>query len=116
MLLAIPQFRVDVFNGVREKLGGNALFFVPESVMGELRSIWKGSGRDKRIVELVLKVMEKEGVREMKTVAGNADEALIELSKKGFFVASNDRELRKKIKMLGGKNIYLRQKKLIEIE
>ncbi len=116
MLLAVPQFKVDVFSRVREKLGRQTAFFVPKSVLEELQRIAEKGKKYERNVVVVMEAIEKNEVKEIGTVAGNADSALLELSKQGFYVASNDRVLRKKIKMLGGKNIYLRKKKLIKIE
>ena len=115
MLLAIAQFKVDVFGAVKEKLGA-VRFAVPEEVMEELEKIaMQGKNRELE-VRIALGEIAKNDVERLDASGGNADKSLIELSKRGFFVATNDGVLRKKIKMLGGKNIYLRQKKLIELE
>ena len=52
----------------------------------------------------------------MQIEAGNADNALEKMAKQGFYVASNDAVLRKRIKGFGGKVIYLRQSRFLEIE
>lgn len=116
MLLAMIRFRVDVFNAIREKLGSGVLLAVPEKVPQELEKIAERDKKSAMEVKIALGLLEKNGVKKIETLAGNADDALLELSQKGFCIATNDRALRKRIKMLGGKNIYLRKKKLIEIE
>lgn len=116
MLLAVPQFGVDVFGCIKDLLGPSTLFFVPRAVLEELGVVAAKSRKRAREVALAMKVFEANRVGVVETGACNADEALLELSRKGYYVASNDRALRKRIKKLGGKNIYLRKRKLVEVE
>ena len=114
MLLAVLQFKVDVFGMVEERLG-KTQFFVTESVLEELEKIAGQGPKKQKEVALVKEILENNAVQ---TVPGNgnADKDLAELALQGFLVATNDKKLRKRIKMLGGKNIYLKAKKLIEFE
>ena len=61
------------------------------------------------------KILEKNDAKGIKVEAINADEALIALARQGYVVASNDQEVKRTIKKLNGKVIFLRQKKLIEM-
>ena len=116
MLLAITQFKVDVFSLIKEKLGGKTEFFATKGILEELNKISKEGEKQRREIELVKELMEKNKVELTAVDVKNTDDGLVELSKKGFYVASNDKALRKRIKSLGGQNIYLRRKKLVEIE
>jgi len=116
MLLAITQFKVDVFSLIREKLGRKTGFFVTKGILEELNKISEKGEKQRREIELVKELMEKNNVKLAAADAENTDDGLLGLSEKGFYVASNDKALRKRIKSLGRKNIYLRRKKLVEIE
>jgi|TARA_B100002003_G_C13951949_1_gene461505 rRNA-processing protein FCF1 len=116
MLLAITQFKVDVFSLIKEKLGGKTEFFATKGILEELTKIGKAGEKQRREIELIKELMEKNKVELTAVDVKNTDDGLVELSKKGFYVASNDKALRKRIKSLGGQNIYLRRKKLVEIE
>ncbi|MDP6670783.1 MAG: hypothetical protein QGI60_03125 [archaeon] len=116
MLLAITQFKVDVFSLIKEKLGEKTEFFVTKGILEELTKIGKAGEKQRREIELLKELMEKNNVELTAVDVKNTDDGLLELSKKGFYVASNDKALRKRIKSLGGQNIYLRRKKLVEIE
>jgi len=116
MLLAVVQFKIDVFELVREKFGNRVEFFVTESILKELEEISKKGKKKEKEIRLVKELAEKNKVKVVESSEQRADDALVKLAEQGFFVASNDKVLRKRIKMLSGKNIYLRSKKLIEIE
>ena len=116
MLLAIPRFRVDLFQQLKTEFGTRVEFFVPESVIQELEFFSKKGLKGKIEYRIIKEVMEKNFVKIVDAKAKEADLALLELSQQGFYIASNDKELRKKIKTVRGKNIYLKRKRFIEIE
>ncbi|MAG21957.1 MAG: hypothetical protein CL943_01445 [Candidatus Diapherotrites archaeon] len=115
MLLAIPRFKVDVLSGIIERFG-RIKFVIPKKVLEELEKMAKEGVKKKSDVSIVIEAIEKNNVKVIETGARNADDALVEMAKQGFWIASNDRVLRKRIKEIGAKNIYLKRKKLIEIE
>ena len=115
MLLALPQFKVNVFEQVQEKFGGKAEFVVTKSVLTELERLGKEE-KQKRNVVIAREAMNNAGVQVVEGNTANADDDLLKLAEEGFYVASNDKILRKRIKSIGGRIIYLRQKKLIETE
>ncbi|MBU2100830.1 hypothetical protein KKB11_06365 [Candidatus Micrarchaeota archaeon] len=58
MLLAIGELKIDVIDGIEEKLG-KAEFFVPEEVTEELKKL-KEKGRTKKVnAEIAEKTIEK---------------------------------------------------------
>jgi len=114
MLLAIHNLKVDVFSGVLEMFGEKAELAVPSQVLGELQALKeKGQGNAKP-VEIALNEIKTHNVKEVEAEGIEADSALASLAKKGYFVASNDAALRKRIKGFGGRFIYLRQGRFLK--
>lgn len=116
MLLAIGQLKVDVFSEVEKKFGKNIKLAIPKQVLEELEKFKTGNETMKKNTGIALEEIEKHKVEKKQVEAGNADNALEKMAKQGFYVASNDAVLRKRIKGFGGKVIYLRQSRFLEIE
>jgi len=70
----------------------------------------------KKDTRIALEEIRQHKVEKKQVEAENADNALVKMAKQGFYVASNDAVLRKRIKDFGGKVIYLRQSRFLEIE
>ncbi|MFH1224741.1 MAG: hypothetical protein V1676_02965 [Candidatus Diapherotrites archaeon] len=139
MLAAAEQFGVDVFEGGRNMFG-NVEFVVPEQVLAELDKLADRGAKEHKAVEVAKKILAREGTRVkvisagrgkgtgaeprdagLKTAAGRtgavgADEALLELSRKGFIIATNDKELRARARKNGGKVLLIRKKSFLELE
>jgi rRNA-processing protein FCF1 len=111
MLMAITQFNLPITTLIKEKIGKTEFYITPQ-IKKELNGLKKNY---KKEINIAIQVIEKEKFKETKINAKNADESLIKLSKKGYLIATNDKELKEKIKKENGKIIFLRQKKLIEI-
>lgn len=109
MLNAIEQFKVDVFERIKDVVP-EADFYVSEAVKKELKELKKKSKKLEKQANIAELALKKNKVKTVKTEAKNADKSLLELAKKGFIVATNDKELRKQI---GIKCLVLRKKKLI---
>jgi len=116
MLLAIQALGVDVFGDARKMFGSSANFFAPTQVFDELGRIEKRGAKMKKAVAVAREAIAKNSVKKAPVEAENADSALLRLSEQGYCIATNDRELRKKIKSFGGTVIYLRQRKFLEAE
>ena len=59
--------------------------------------------------------MAKNGCKTVKIRALNADDALKKLSEEKTIIATNDKELKKRVKELNGQVLFLRQKKFLEL-
>ncbi|MCD6434332.1 MAG: hypothetical protein J7L14_01845 [Candidatus Diapherotrites archaeon] len=114
IILACMQFKVDIFSEM-QRLVGNKKLVIPEQVKKELEEIKKESEIKKRWVIKMLEVMDKYGVETVKVEAQNADSALLKLAER-CIIATADKELRKEIKKIRGQVIYLKGKKILEIE
>jgi len=89
------------------------------SVIKELEKLSAKEGRDSKNAKIALKLVKSKRIKILKSKVlkskGSTDKAIIKLSDKKTIVATDDRELRKKLKNLGIKTIYLRAKKKIGI-
>jgi rRNA-processing protein FCF1 len=98
--------------GLLEKIrlwGGNHLeVVIPNQVKLELKTL---KNRDKKWFKKIVMIEAEQqefGVKEKKTMAGNADDALVELAEKGFAVLSLDKKLQKRIQEKKGKLVEIR--------
>lgn len=114
MLLSIEQFKIDVFEELK-KIFGKTEFAVPIQVLNELDGLSKHGRTLKKRVEIAKILLEKNFVKKLNVLAENADDALLKLSKQGFIIATNDKELGTKIKNLSGQIIYLKKRKTLEM-
>lgn len=102
-VISLAKFKVEM-NEIEDLIGKHQLFTL-DLVLRELRRI---SGKNSR---LALKLIEAKKVRILSAKEKNVDEAMISLANKNTIIATNDARLRKKLKNLGIKTIYLRSKK-----
>jgi rRNA-processing protein FCF1 len=116
MLLAIRQLKVDVFSGARAIFGKNVEFAVSEQVLGELNRLAPEGREMGKDVAVALGEIRGHCVKTVPVDAPDADAALAIMAGQGFVVASNDAALRKRIKGFGGKVMYLRQSRFLELE
>jgi rRNA-processing protein FCF1 len=114
ILLSIPENKARVFEGIREKIF-DAEFFVTGSVLRELDILQERKGK-RQGVEIVRKALKANNVKTLENDCENADDCLAEKASSGFIVATSDSALKKRIKGFGGRIIYLKKGKLIEIE
>ncbi len=115
MLLAIGQLKVDAVSEARKKFGANARLVVPKQVLDELKELEKGGEKVRKAVKIAFEQAES-NLEKVYVEAENADGALAKMAERGFLVATNDAELRKRIKGFGGKVIYLRQRHFLELD
>lgn len=114
--LMLPEvFHIDIFDELKMLLEGKLEICLPDTVFKELQTI--SQGRDLRSRKSALVGLSI--VNDLKTTPTkekNADESILSLVDKNTVVCTNDRELQKKVKEKGGRIIFLRQKKTLELE
>ena len=118
--LFIPlKFGVDIFEELRRLFGENIKCFVTRPVLKELDQL---SERAKpgfiKEIAYASKMAEKCDVFEDSLRMGETvDESLVRIAlEEGFYVATNDSELRKALKKEGVTIIFLRQRAFLEID
>ncbi len=111
--LMIPgQFGVDVFKEIENTVYSKIELLICSGSLKELQKLTEtGKEADKRAAKLALKLIENKNIQIIPTCPGHVDDKLVELSQEGYLIATQDLELKKRLK----KFIYLRQKKYIEM-
>lgn len=115
--LTIPaEFKVDIFSEIDRICNFNYSLFVLDKSLDELEKIVETQkGKEKAKARLALQLVKNKEIIILKTNSDKTvDDLLVELSDdKNNIIATQDRELRKRLK---GKNtIFLRNKKYLEI-
>jgi len=113
-LLDIFRFKVDLFQIY--EIFENAELYVSSETLRELKSISNRKTKEGRLALIALDFIEKEKIKIIQSLEKEVDKDLIALAKKeNFIVATNDKNLRKKLKIENIKVICLRNKKRIEV-
>ncbi len=115
-LMMLFEFSIDLEAELTRLLGSYCIF-VPTIVLDELRLLSeKGKGKQKIIAKSALTL--SKNYKCMQThLTGSVDESLISLAKENDgIVLTNDRELRKKLKEMDLKVIFLRAKNKLSLQ
>jgi len=112
------QFHIDVFRELDELLNQKVETVIPFPVYEEIKRIACGKSKLAKEAKLALKIAEKSEVLEVKLGPGEStDDLIVRLaSELRCLVATNDRELRMRLRSLTVPVIYLRQKSRLAIE
>ncbi len=118
--LMIPhQERVDVFSEL-DRLLGSYRPIVPRQVLEELEHVKRAAtGRDKIAARVAISLVDAKGIEVVDDVEGkDGDEAILNLVRRWdrVYVATRDKELKKRLWKLGIPVITLRQRTHLVIE
>lgn len=118
--LFIPfKFGVDIFEEFKRLFSKNVKCFVPRTVLNELIRLRKGAKPSFiKEIDFAEKIAENCDILENSLEPGETvDDSLVRIAKKmKYFVATNDSNLRKKVKESGLSVIYLRQGAFLEVD
>jgi rRNA-processing protein FCF1 len=110
-LISSINFKVDVFSELR----GNDIFTL-DNVIEELKKISTGKGKDSISARIALKLIKRKGLKILKSKEKETDLSLLNYGKRGYVIATQDLNLKNKLKKIRAKFIYIRQKKYVMIE
>lgn len=113
MLLAPFQFGIDVFEEIQRLVPGAKLIALKGTV-DELNKIADRGEKEKKFVALAKKLLEVNRV-ELVNKEGAVDSELLRLARGGVIIATNDKELKKRIWKAGGRVIAIRGKNRLEL-
>ena len=113
-LIDLARFRIDIDEV--KNLVGSCKFCTIDSVIKELKRIASKRTEVAGDAMVALKLIELNNFEIMKTKERNADDAILSLAEKNFIVATNDIELRRRLKDFKIETIYLRSKKHLAIK
>lgn len=108
MLMYVEKLRLDVFEEAH-KMFGRVEFYVPKQVLEELQELGK-SAKNRAAIRVAENLLERHNVKEVVIKAEKADSALQKLAKLGYVVATNDKDLKAKLK---GHVLSIRQRKYL---
>ena len=116
-LLAVYQFKVDIFSEIERICRFNYGIFVLDKSIGELKNIIeKQKGKHKEAAKIALQLLRLKNVKEIKTNSKeHTDRIILEYAKKGYIVATQDKDLKRKLIDHGIEVIVLRKKKFLAI-
>lgn len=114
-LMDVIKFKVDL-----ETVGNLLLeqykFATLDKVLAELKPLSQKSSKTAGYAKISLQLIKNYNFEVLKSKQKSVDEELLSLSKSpDIIIATNDRMLRKSLKKLGKKTIYLRSKKHLAI-
>jgi rRNA-processing protein FCF1 len=108
-LMDLIRFKISL-EEVYELVGYEAKLFTLNSVLSELEKIARKKSRDAKYAKVSLKLIELKKI-EVLNLNKKTDEALFSLADEKTIIATNDKNLRKKLREKGFKTIYVRAKK-----
>jgi len=114
-LISSFSFKIDFIDEVKNLIEEPLEFLVPGSVVRELKRISKSKGKDSKYAKIALDLIKQKDIKIIKSKGKNTDEAILNLADENSIIATNDIELRKKLKTFKAKTIYLRAKKHLAI-
>ncbi len=114
-LLIPAQFKVDIFSEIERICSFNYKLFILDKTMEELESIVRNQkGKNKAAAKLALKLIAIKKINTLKTEKNiHTDTEIINTAKEGFIVATQDQDLKRRLKEKNVPIITLRQKKYL---
>ncbi len=112
-LIDLNRYKIDLEN--INVLTGKKEIITLDLVVRELNRIALSRKRDSKYAKLGLKLINLHKIKILPSSEKSADKALINLGNKNTIIATNDAKLRKKLRSIGVKTIYLRAKKRLEL-
>ena len=112
-LLNMVRYKIHGFEEIKGKVP--AEFFVLTRVLWEMEVKAKNDKKIRNEVKIVKEILANNEVKELNSKIENVDTELMEMSKK-YVIATNDKELRERIKSFGGRSIYIRSLSFIDLE
>ena len=116
--LLIPyQFKIDIFSEIDLIIHEKYALCAPEAVIGELKKLSESKGKDGKAAKLALALMAKKNVNIIKDSKRTeyGDKAILDIADKNTLVATQDIELRKRLKLKGIRAIIMWQKRHLRI-
>ncbi len=118
-LLLPSEFKVDIFAQIREVMNDPYKLYIIDKTLEELDSIIKNQrGKHKKAAQFALELIKKHDISSIDTSSDHHvdDQILNLIEKEPYIIATQDRELKQRIKEKSGKLLVLRQKKYLQLQ
>jgi len=104
------QFKVDIFSEINRICEFPYEIIIIDKTLKELKKLNEGNGKKARAAKLALKLLKQKHTKIIKTLEAHADDAILEVVGNNYIVATQDQELKKRLKKKHIKIITLRSK------
>lgn len=111
-LLTTIRYKLHGLSEIKKQVP--AEFYVLSGTIDELKNLSNTNKKIEKEYLLVKKMLQNEKVNGLKSNTENVDNELLEFSKE-YIIATNDKELRRKIRENGGKSIYIKKLTTIDL-
>jgi rRNA-processing protein FCF1 len=113
-LLTTVRHKIYGFEEIKGKIPVE--FYTLSRVIHEIKSLGKRQRKIKNEGVIVEQVLKNNNVKVLDSISEDVDSELVEYAKKGYAIATNDKELRRRVREAGGKTIYIRSLTYIDTE
>ncbi|MCL5011702.1 MAG: hypothetical protein M1594_02290 [Candidatus Marsarchaeota archaeon] len=113
VLIAGPQYRIDVLRQLRDLIEGNKEFATLSTVKKELEKLVKKDSVRGLNAKMALKTVKELKIIEVKE--GNVDNSIVDYAEKNkCVVCTDDRELKTRLRKAGVKTIIIKGKRKLD--
>ena len=113
-LVDLARFKVGL-DEIEEIIDEPYEFFTIKNVVEELEKLAEKKSRHARYARIALMLLKRNNIQILKSRQKETDDALLSLGNNNAIIATNDRILRKRLKMANVQTICLRAKKHLVI-
>jgi uncharacterized protein len=114
-LISCAEFKIDWEKEFHRVLNEKFEIIIIENVLKEIEKLIEQGGKKRKEAKLTKTIITTKKYKIKKGEEKHTDDVLFELSNK-FLIATQDNELKKRIKKKGNKIGYIRQKKYVNVE
>jgi len=117
-LMICAQFKVDIFSEIERICNFNYELYVLDKTIDELKNIIeKQKGKHKESAKIALQLLKIKKIEILKTdSSGKTDDIIVEYAyKKDYLVATQDKDLKRRLINQGSTTIILKQKKMLAV-
>ncbi len=108
------QFRIDIIDSLENLVGKTFSLYIYEGTIAELANLGKKKTPNKKFLPLIVTMLKRYNFKIIKSEQKYIDNQILENLDRDVLIATNDKELIKRIKSGGGKGILVRQKSFLE--
>ncbi|MGQ9720840.1 MAG: type II toxin-antitoxin system VapC family toxin [Candidatus Jordarchaeum sp.] len=112
------NLEIDVISELDRIINQKYEIIIPLGIIKELKGLLKNPNlKTRTAAKLALKIAKRYKIVDIKDENGDIDDLIVQFSKKEYCaVATNDQNLRRRLKSEGIPTIYVRQKSHLEVE
>ena len=117
-LLMPYQFKVDIYSEIDRIMPSNYKLYIIDKTIDELKKIIdEQKGKNRRSAMLGLMILQQKPITKIKAKKENVDDSIVEEAKKSkdYIVATQDAELKRRLKENGTPLIILKSKTHLEL-